>query len=203
MSEMRLEVAQVSPWAGFLRRLGAGLLDSAIVCLPVLSIAFVLFGELELRGPGAGPAMPVSAAAAPAQMGPQGPMSYRIHVAGAPYVSLVLAAIFLVYKTLFEASRLMATPGKLALGIRVMTAEGTPPPWPRALLRSWPWWLGAVATALASGLGLWALESAADLLRFVAVAMIAFTPRKQGLHDLMARSYVVRAGARPAGPPSS
>lgn len=198
MSDIRLEVTQVSPWAGFLRRAGAGLLDSAIVCVPVLLIAFALFGEVELRGPGVGPAMPVSAAAAPAQIGPHGPMSYRLHVADAPYLSLVLAAIFLVYKTLFEGSRLMATPGKLALGIRVMTAAGTPPPWPRALLRTWPWWLGAVATALAAGLGVWALESIVDLLRFAAVAMIAFTPRKQGLHDLMARSYVVRAGARPA-----
>jgi uncharacterized RDD family membrane protein YckC len=90
----------------------------------------------------------------------------------------------------------MATPGKLALGIRVMTAEGGPPPWPRALLRTWPWWLGAVATSI----GVWGLEGIVDVLRLIAVAMIAFTPRKQGLHDIMARAYVVRAGARPAGP---
>ena len=197
MSEMRLDVTQVSPWAGFWRRAAAGLIDAAIVMAPILLLALWAFGEaLQFRGPGMGPGMPVSAAVA--QTMPHGPMTYSVHIADAPYFSLLLAAIFLAYKTLFEGSRLMATPGKLALGIRVMTLDGGPPPWARAALRTWPWWLGAVATALAAAFGLWTLESVADLLRLVAVAMIAFTPRKQGLHDIMARAYVVRAGARPA-----
>ena len=197
MNEMRLEVAQVSPWAGFWRRVGAGLIDAGLILVPLLLLALWAFGEaLQFHGPGVGPGMPVSTATM--QGMPRGPMSYSIQVADAPYFSLALAAVFLAYKTLFEGLRLMATPGKLALGIRVMTAEGGPPPWGRAALRTWPWWLGAVATSLAAALGLWSLESIADLLRLAAVAMIAVTPRKQGLHDFMARAYVVRAGARPA-----
>ncbi|MEX0923559.1 MAG: RDD family protein [Rhodovibrionaceae bacterium] len=193
---MRLDISQVSPWAGFWRRAGAALIDLAIICLPLYLIVLYLFGQaFEFHGPGMGHGTPV---ALPAQMTPQGPALFRIHVADAPYFSLVLAAVFLIYKTAFEASRLMATPGKLALAIRVMTADGAPAPWPRALLRTWPWWLGAVTAALAATLGIWALESLVDLLRFIAVAMIAFTPHKQGLHDYMARAYVVRAGARPA-----
>lgn len=196
MGDMRLDISQVSPWAGFWRRVGAGLLDLAIVSIPIYAVVLYILGRsFEFHGPGMGPGTPV---ALPAQMSPQGPTFFRVRVAEAPYFGLAVAAIFLAYKTVFEASRLMATPGKLALGIRVMTADGGPPPWPRALLRTWPWWLGALGTALASALDVWPVESAADLLRFLAVAMIAFTPRKQGLHDYMARAYVVRAGARPA-----
>ena len=196
MSEMRLDISQVSPWAGFWRRAGAGLIDLLIVGVPLSILTLLLFGErVEFHGPGMGRGMPV---AVPAQMGPHGPSFFNIQVADAPYLTLVMAAVFLAYKTLFEGSRIMATPGKLALGIRVMTADGVPPPWPRALLRTWPWWLGAVATSLAAALGIWGLEGTVDLLRLVAVAIIPFTPRKQGLHDIMAAAYVVRAGARPA-----
>lgn len=195
MSEMRLDVSQVPPWAGFWRRAGAGLIDLGLVGIPLSLLVLLLFGErVEFHGPGMGQGTPV---ALPAQIGPQGPSLFNVRVADAPYLTLALATVFLAYKTLFEGSRLMATPGKLALGIRVMTAEGIPAPWPRALLRTWPWWLGAVGTTLAA-FGIWGLEGIADLLRLVAVGMIPFTPRKQGLHDFMARAYVVRAGARPS-----
>lgn len=78
-----------------------------------------------------------------------------------------------LYYTLAEASRWQGTVGKLALGIKVTDEAGARISWPRANARYW-----------------------AKLLSFLIGAggflMIAFTQRRQGLHDLLARTLVVR-----------
>jgi len=69
------------------------------------------------------------------------------------------------------------TPGKMVLGIKVIQAEGLPVDWQCALRRGW----GYVVTALTL------------LVGFV---MVAFDAKKQGVHDKIADTYVVKLPVR-------
>jgi len=64
------------------------------------------------------------------------------------------------------------TPGKLALGLRILTLEGNPLGYQRAFLRHCAEWI----TRLTFGIGF---------------LMVALSPEKRALHDLMARTRVV------------
>lgn len=65
------------------------------------------------------------------------------------------------------------TLGKMALGIKVISADGSPVSWGKALLR----YLGYIVSGLVLALGfIW----------------IAFDPLRQGWHDKIANTYVVR-----------
>jgi uncharacterized RDD family membrane protein YckC len=79
------------------------------------------------------------------------------------------------YFALMESSPLQATLGKLAIGIRVADARGGPLTFRRASLRYWAKWLSS-------------------LTLMIGWLMAAFTPRRQALHDVIARSVVVRTG---------
>ncbi|MEA2672707.1 MAG: hypothetical protein QOG45_2927 [Chloroflexota bacterium] len=72
-----------------------------------------------------------------------------------------------------------ATPGQMALGLRIVRAEnGAPLDVSKALIR----YVGYIISAIPFGLGLiWA----------------AFDPRKQGWHDKIASTFVVRPVAQP------
>lgn len=81
----------------------------------------------------------------------------------------------LIYETLFLASPLRATLGKRVLGLEVVTLAGEPISLLTSLLRtlvkhfvSFPFFL-------------------------IGVLMVAFTARKQGLHDMIARTLVLRS----------
>lgn len=78
-----------------------------------------------------------------------------------------------LYFTLCEASSWQATLGKRALRLRVTDVEGGRLSWARANGRYW--------SKLLSGLTLG-----------IGFLMIAFTARKQGLHDMIAATLVVR-----------
>jgi uncharacterized RDD family membrane protein YckC len=78
-----------------------------------------------------------------------------------------------LYFTLLESSPLQATPGKLALGLRVTDLHGQRVSFMRATGR----WLGKIVSML---------------ILFVGYLMVAFTERKQALHDLMAGTLVMR-----------
>jgi uncharacterized RDD family membrane protein YckC len=78
------------------------------------------------------------------------------------------------YSAGFEGSGLQATPGKLALGLRVADVDGVRLSWGRSLART----LLKLVSAGSGGLGF---------------AVAAFTPMKQGVHDLMASTVVLRA----------
>lgn len=78
-----------------------------------------------------------------------------------------------LYFAAFESSGWQATLGKRMLGLRVASADGTPITFPRAFLRQ-------VAKVLS------ALPLQAGFL------LAIFTPRRQALHDLIARTVVLR-----------
>jgi uncharacterized RDD family membrane protein YckC len=86
---------------------------------------------------------------------------------------LIIIPLMWLYRAGFEASGRQATPGKLALGLKVTDEDGNRLTFGRASLRAFMHMLVSSFCAL----GFW---------------MVAFTPRKQGLHDVIARSLVVR-----------
>ncbi len=80
--------------------------------------------------------------------------------------------IGLCYFALFVGWR-GQTPGKMLLGLRIIRTSGEEVRYARALVR----WLGQCLSALLFGFGF---------------LMVAFSRRKQGLHDKLAGTYVVR-----------
>ncbi len=68
-----------------------------------------------------------------------------------------------------------ATPGKIALGLKVVDAQGNVPGLVRALLREVP---GKIISAVVLGLGFF---------------WVAFDAEKRGWHDMIAGTHVIRA----------
>jgi uncharacterized RDD family membrane protein YckC len=82
--------------------------------------------------------------------------------------------IFILYFSLMESSRYQGTLGKIALGIKVVDHNNQRLEFPRALLRN----LSKILSGFLLGLG---------------YIMIIFDDRKQGLHDKIADTFVVKA----------
>lgn len=100
-------------------------------------------------------------------------------VAGLPddvYILISIVVFWLLvpwlYWSLTESSSKQATPGKTAMGIIVTDIEGTRISFGRATNRYWAKVLSGV-------------------ILFSGFIMIAFTTRKQGLHDVIAKCLVV------------
>jgi uncharacterized RDD family membrane protein YckC len=160
--------------AGFWKRVLASLIDglilSIIIFLIGLAFGYNPFSELQesfrkaMENPGAPPAQPP---------GPPATVSFISIVGG------------WLYKSLLESSKTQGTLGKMAVGISVTDLEGRRVDFGKATLRYALPWLGNLialvpALALASGLLL-----TADSL------VVAFTPKKQTLHDMIAGCLVV------------
>lgn len=88
---------------------------------------------------------------------------------------LILTFGPLLYWPALESSRWQATVGKRVMGLQVTDADGGRLSFPHALLRM----LAKILSSIPLGLG------------FV---MAAFTARKRALHDIVARTLVVRSG---------
>lgn len=94
---------------------------------------------------------------------------------------LLMGAISLSYYAGFESSSMQATLGKLAVGIKVVDAQG------RRLSRG-------------RAIGRWFAAMLSYLSLYVGYLLIAFTDRKQGLHDMVAKTQVVDRWAYTARP---
>lgn len=88
--------------------------------------------------------------------------------------SLWTFLIAIVYYAAFESSVKQATPGKMALGLKVTDVQGKRLTVLRAACR----YAAKILSALILGIG------------FI---MVAFTQKKQGLHDLIVGTVVVKA----------
>jgi len=89
--------------------------------------------------------------------------------------SLVLVVLGFVYYAAFEASKWQATPGKLALRLRVCDLDGKRLTLGRSAARN----------------GVRLLNAVTSLIPFVCYIAVAWTARKQGLHDLLAKTLVL------------
>lgn len=98
------------------------------------------------------------------------------------YVLLVWA-----YFVFQETSSAQATLGKRMLGIRVSNAEGGRLSLLSATIRVWPMYLPTLIALISIGLS-WLVSFCA----LVACVAVAFSVRKQGLHDKMAGAILTR-----------
>lgn len=139
--------------AGFVRRLGAYLIDAMLIG----SVFYVVFLVVLL------------ATAAIASARPGGEEAFLV---GLAIAYLIYPVLSLAYYAGMESSKLQATVGKLALGIKVVDAQG------RRL-------------GLGRAAGRWAGSLLSYLSLYIGFLMAGWTRRKQALHDLVARTYVV------------
>jgi len=92
---------------------------------------------------------------------------------------LINVALSAAYFVAFHSSARMATPGKMAFGIKVATLDGNRISMPLAIGRYFATWL----SGLILGIG---------------YLMAAFTERKQALHDMLCKTVVINKAVTPA-----
>jgi len=146
-------------YGGFLRRLGAYVVDSLIVAVPT-SIVLPLLG---LQAP------PTEQLITVLEGGSSSP-GLLLELAK---VSAALYVLQWPYFAGFEASPWQATPGKRLLGLAVTDGDGR-------------------RVSLARATGRYAGKILSELLLALGYLLILVTERKQGLHDKLADTLVVR-----------
>jgi uncharacterized RDD family membrane protein YckC len=163
---------QTLEYAGFWKRVLASLIDvillSTIYFVLGLALGYNPITEIQevirksLENPGGPPVQPNPA-----------PATYAFMLGN------------WLYKALLESSKLQGTLGKLALGIVVTDLEGRRVDFGRATLRyALGWVVNLLGLVPAFGL-------VSGVLGFVDVVVVAFTPKKQALHDMLAGCLVV------------
>lgn len=157
-------------YAGFWKRVAAYMIDSLLVTVVYYTINTVL-ALLGLFAFGA-------FSGDPSQWMSGGDRLFLIYT----IVSYALfGAISLGYYAGFESSAMQATLGKLAVGIKVVDDQG------QRLSRG-------------RAIGRWFSAMLSYLTLYVGYLMIAFTDRKRGLHDMVAKTQVVDRWAYTARP---
>ncbi len=158
-------------YGGFWIRVVAYFIDSIIllVLLGVLYFALTTVGLIDLTA--------ISALADESSMQTGAEPSPALVMETSRQIGVFYLAAFLLawlYDALLTSSPLQATPGKLVLGMRVATADGASIGFGRATGR----FFGKIVSGIIFNVG---------------YLMVAFTARKQGLHDMIANTVVVRA----------
>jgi uncharacterized RDD family membrane protein YckC len=103
-----------------------------------------------------------------------------------PLMVLLMALVWIasivgpwLYTALFESSAMQATPGKKAIGLKVTDLQGNRISFGRATGRHFAEWITGMTF-------------------FVGYVMVAFTQKRQSLHDMIAGTVVVACSAEPA-----
>ncbi len=104
---------------------------------------------------------------AEALLGQENPMTLLMELA-------VNILVLWLYYAILESSSLQGTFGKKALGLKVISYQG-----------------GRISFGQATGR--FFAQFVSSLALFVGYVMVAFTQKKQGLHDIMAKCLVVKA----------
>jgi uncharacterized RDD family membrane protein YckC len=158
--------------AGFWKRFGAWLIDYVILFIPT-ALIFMSTGAMDAF------------------------MQYwtQIHSGTSPEIAavalkkavlvpgMVAGVMGFVYYILFEGSKWQATPGKLALGIRVTDEEGHAVGMRRSVVRNAVRLINIIQIPFIG------------LIPFISYIVTAWTPRKQGLHDMLAKALVLNGRA--------
>lgn len=87
--------------------------------------------------------------------------------------NLINIIVYWLYFTILESSNWQATVGKRLLGMKVTTLEGAAIGFGQANVRYWSKIISAV-------------------ILFIGYVMIGFTEKKQGLHDIIAKTLVLK-----------
>ena len=161
--------ASLEDYAGFWKRLGAYLLDTVILYIPSMLIQKMMGSDA------AEAAMKQAQLAAPGD--PHVMMAALTQFYGTMMPAiLVISVLTWLYFAVCESSPWQATVGKLALGIRVTDMQGKRISFPRAL-------------------GRYAAKYLSAIIMGIGFLMIAWTQRKQGLHDLVGGTLVLNGRA--------
>lgn len=160
-NRVQSDASQIPPkFGGFWIRFVAFIIDAAIIKI-VLGIVFLFtFGQF----------FPESTLTS---HGGNSVDRGEIFMVGMPLTLLTIAAWWLYY-SLFESSKLQATPGKLATGLKVVDLNYTRISWGRANARYWSKLISA-------------------FIIYIGFFMIGWTKRKQGLHDKVAETLVIKS----------
>lgn len=167
-------MSSIYPYAGFWRRLGAFIIDSFVISIPVsvisIPVMFSKFQQLAVQ-------MPADGTAPTPEM-----LQSLFSVYGSLFaLQLAGVVIFWLYFSLMESSKLQATLGKMALGIKVTDEKGNRIGFGRATGRT----LGKIISYM---------------IMYIGFLMAGFTARKQALHDFMASTLVVEKTYQPGEP---
>jgi uncharacterized RDD family membrane protein YckC len=164
-------------YAGFWKRVVAYLIDAIVLYIPNVLI------DRTLGGVKAQAALEQTLSSAVGDL-PQMLAAYQ-HYYTLMWPGMLIGALLTwLYFAICESSPWQATLGKLALGIHVTDLHGQRISFPRAV-------------------GRYGAKIISFMIVFIGVLMVAWMPRKQGLHDLMAGTLVLngRAGGAHVIPP--
>jgi uncharacterized RDD family membrane protein YckC len=160
--------AALEDYAGFWQRFGAWVIDYLILMVPMATIAVTMGATTAFEHL----LTQMQSGTAPA-------------IAAAEYVRAVRPATSLAlllgyaYYVAFECSKLQATPGKLVLGLRVTDLDGQR--------------LGAGRSLARNAIRL--VNALTALIPFICYLAVAWTARKQGFHDMLAKTLVLNGRA--------
>jgi uncharacterized RDD family membrane protein YckC len=158
-------------YAGFWLRLVAAIVDGIVLLIAWKILSFFL-------------PSPVTVIAPPPSADVAAQLDYLravMEAAASPAPLIAYSLLCWAYFVFQETSSAQATLGKRMIGIRVSTETGGRLSLGAASLRTWPMYLHNIAW-LVSG---W-LSSLVLFAAFIACVAVAFSGRKQGLHDKMA-----------------
>ncbi len=157
-------------YAGFWRRLGAGLIDNVILHI-MTGVVLSFFGislidTIDSNFLVSGNSISIN-----------GVHGSAFDFASAFFIQKTLFVDFVflwLYYAFFQSSKYQATPGMMVLSMRIVNYAG-----------------GSISFWRASGRVLATYLS--WMIAGIGFLMIAFTPRKQGLHDYIARTLVIKS----------
>lgn len=158
-------------YAGFWQRFGAWVIDLVVLAVPS-SIAFYAMGGMTAYEHLLGQL----------QAGADMSNAVRDYAEATQGASVAVTVMGFLYYTLFECSKWQATPGKLALRLRVTDVQGQGISLSRSATRN-----AVRLTNIVTG-----------LIPFVCYLAVAWTQRKQGLHDLLAHTLVLNGRPKEA-----
>ncbi|MGC1549487.1 MAG: RDD family protein [Rhodanobacter sp.] len=161
--------SSLEDYAGFWKRVAAYILDYIVLFIPGKLIGS-MFGDGTAEAT-------LQQAISSAANNPEMQYAAFDQYFHAMWPAMVLTTVVVwLYFALCESSAWQATVGKLALGIRVTDMQGKRISIPRAL-------------------GRYPAKVLSFFILLFGVLMVAFTPRKQGLHDLIAGTLVLNGRA--------
>jgi len=169
MPSPQIITAALQDYAGFWKRVAAYILDVIILYIPSMLIQKMMGGDAA------------EATMKQAQLASPGDPQAMLAAFSQFYSTmlpamLIIAVITWLYFAACESSSWQATVGKLALGIRVTDMQGQRISFPRAL-------------------GRYAAKYLSAIILCIGFLMVAWTQRKQGLHDLIAGTLVLNGRA--------
>ncbi|KLJ00105.1 RDD family protein [Luteimonas sp. FCS-9] len=141
-------------YAGFWKRLAAYFIDAMVVGMASMLVAVIVGGFI-------GGILSVSGVA--------GDLGFALIQILANLLSLAVTAVYYAW---FHASNAMATPGKMAVGIKVVRTSGE-------------------RISLLRGIGRYFATVLSAMILMIGFLMAGFTQRKQALHDMVCDTLVV------------